>query len=243
MGMSWRSQLPIVALMKHPLLRCAGPICTAALLLAGPALAADLQVYITTPDGKPAPDVVVALFPPGGTVPAFAPPAEPVLVVQKDIRFQPYVTAVPLGTTLRFVNRDRFDHHVRSVAGGPLGSIAAAKDIDLRLAALKGGRETSADVKMDAPGITGLGCHLHGSMRAHVFVSPTPWVAVTDAAGKAALPGVPDGAGNLRLWHPDQLVAQPDVRTQAAGSTSVEARLNFSPKTRPAPTRTMRDYE
>ena len=197
--------------------------------------AAELQVYVTTPDGRPAPDVVVALLPPGGAPPATAAPVEPVVIAQKDIRFQPYVTAVPLGTTVRFVNRDRFDHHVKSMAGGPLGSIAPAKEFEFRLAAARGGNTPSAELKMDAAGSIGLGCHLHGSMRGHLFVSPTPWVAVTDAAGRAVLPGVPDGAADLRLWHPDQLVAQANVPTTVNGATTAQAKLNFAPRRRPAP--------
>lgn len=215
----------------------------AALTAAG-ALAADLQVTVTTPDGKPAPDVVVALLPTGGGAVPVAPAAEPVLIVQREIRFEPYVTAVPLGTTVRFVNRDRFDHHVRSVPGGPLGSIAPAKTFEFRLAAARGGRETSADVVIDAPGATGIGCHLHGSMRAHLYASPTPWVAVTDASGRASLRGVPDGAANLRLWHPDQLVAQADVPTQVGAAAQAQARLNFSPRPRPAPRPSLKgEYE
>lgn len=203
--------------------------------LAGTTRAAELQVYVTTPDGKPAPDVVVALLPATGQPPAPV-PGPPVTIVQRDIRFQPYVTGVPVGTTLRFVNRDRFDHHVRSVAGGPLGSIAPAKEFEFRLAAARGGKEPSQDVVMDVAGATAIGCHLHGSMRAHVFVSPSPWVAVTDAAGRATLPEVPALAGNLRLWHPDQLVAQSDLpATVPASGATVQAKLNFSPRRRPPP--------
>ena len=173
-----------------------------------------------------------------------APATEPVPIVQREIRFEPYVTAVPLGSTVRFVNRDRFDHHVRSVPGGPLGSIAPAKDFEFRLRAARGGRETFADVVIDAPGATAIGCHLHGSMRAHIFASPAPWVAVTDAAGRATLRGVPEGAANLRLWHPDQLVAQADVPVAAAGGGAVQARLNFSPRPRPAPRPSLKgEYE
>jgi plastocyanin len=204
-----RPTLRILAGMNTLLRPLAGALLPASLALAClGALAADLQVTVTTPDGKPAPDVVVALLPTGGGAVPVAPAPEPVLIVQREIRFEPYVTAVPLGSTVRFVNRDRFDHHVRSVAGGPLGSIAPAKTFEFRLAAARAGRETSADVVIDAPGATGIGCHLHGSMRAHIYASPTPWVAVTDASGRARLRGVPEGAANLRLWHPDQLVAQ-----------------------------------
>lgn len=207
-----------------------------ALVLPLGAAAAELQVYVTTPDGRPAPDVVVSLLPlaPAGAAAAVAGP--PVVIAQKDIRFEPYVTAVPLGATVRFVNRDRFDHHVRSVPGGPLGSIAPAKSFEFRLAAARGGNEPAAELVMDAPGATGIGCHLHGSMRGHIYVSPTPWVAVTNAAGRATLANAPDGAADLRLWHPDQLVAQAQVRTTVVGSNATaEAKLNFAPRRRLPP--------
>ena len=74
--------------------------------------------------------------------------------------------------------------------------------------------------------------------------SPTPWVAVTDASGRASLRGVPDGAANLRLWHPDQLVAQADVPAQVTGTVQAQARLNFSPRPRPAPRPSLKgEYE
>ena len=210
---------------------------------AAAASAADLEVYVTTPDGRPAPDVVVALLPPGPMA-AQAVPAEPVVIAQQDIRFLPYVTAVPVGTTVRFVNRDRFDHHVRSAPGGPLGSIAPAQTFEFRLAAARGSTEPSQDVRMDAPGATAIGCHLHGSMRGHVYASPTPWVAVTDAAGRARLHGVPEGAADLRLWHPDQLVAQAQPRiTVGPGSGSAEAKLNFTPRRRPPPRSSGGEYD
>lgn len=206
-----------------------------AALLAGAATAAELQVYVTTPDGKPAPDVVVMLLPLAAAGAPPPPPAAPAQIVQQEIRFVPYVTAVPQGATVRFVNRDRFDHHVKSVAGGPLGSIAPAQTFEFRIRAARGD-EPSQEVRFDAPGATGIGCHLHGSMRAHVFASPTPWVGVTDAAGRAVLAGAPEGAADLRLWHPDQLVAQAQQRlTVAAGSGSAQAQLNFAPRVRPPP--------
>ncbi|MEN9631067.1 MAG: hypothetical protein RJA10_4295 [Pseudomonadota bacterium] len=231
--------------LPAPLTTPAGLAATAAVCLALatlPAQAAELQVYVTTPDGRPAPDVVVAVLPQAGGAPAASPAAEPALIAQKDIRFQPYVTAVPLGTTVRFVNRDRFDHHVKSMPGGPLGSIAPAKEFEFRLAAARGTNEPSAELKMDVAGATGIGCHLHGSMRAHIYVSPTPWVAVTNAAGRATISGVPDGAADLRLWHPDQLVAQANVTTRLAGNATAEAKLNFTPRRRPAPTKGEYDY-
>jgi hypothetical protein len=139
---------------------------------------------------------------------------------------------VPQGGSVRFVNRDAYDHHVRSLAGGPLGSVAPAKQIDIRMGPAKGGKDTSADVVLDQAGAIVLGCHLHGSMRGHVFVAESPWHAVSDAAGRVRIDGAPDGAAELRIWHPDQLTEQPTHALQVGAASTAEVKLNFTPRTR-----------
>ena len=199
--------------------------------LAGAAMATQVTVQVSTPDGRPAADVVVTLQPTTPWAPV-APPAA-VTVSQRNLRFEPFVTAVPVGATLRFTNEDRYDHHVRSQPGGPLGNVAPAKNFEFRIEGSRPGQVSSADVVLDAPGAIVPGCHIHGSMRAHVFVSPTPWVAVTDANGRAVIDGLPPGAADLRLWHPEQLVEQHGQRlTIAATPSRAEARLNFRPPAR-----------
>jgi len=210
------------------------------MLAAAGAGAATLRVTVTNADGKPAADAVVLLQLPNAPPPPV--PAEPVAIVQKDIRFVPFVTAVGLGTTVRFVNRDSFDHHVRSQPGGPLASVPPAKQFEFRLARMKGGTPTSADLTLDVPGTIVLGCHIHGSMRGHIYVSASPWFAVTDERGQAVLEGVPDGAAELRTWHPDELVEQPVQKLQVAGDTKAESRLNFAPRKRLQPRRSEYDY-
>lgn len=206
------------------------------ILAALPLLAAagSLQVTVLGSDGKPAADVAVQLLPAAPW--SVLPPAEPVRIVQRNLRFVPFVSVVPAGGTVRFVNRDRYDHHVRSQAGGPLGNIAPAQQFEFRMAAFKGEKESTADLKLDTPGVIALGCHLHGSMRGHLLVTSTPWVAVTDEQGRATLPQLPDGQAELKLWHPEQLADQAPLRLQLAGDQSAEARVNFAPRRRPPPT-------
>lgn len=206
--------------------------CTIA-LAAGAALAhaGNLQVSVLGSDGKPAADVVVQAVPSAAWQPQPLP--EPALIAQQNIRFVPFVTVVPVGATVRFVNRDRFDHHVRSQAGGPLGNVAPAQQFAFRMAASRAfNKDATQDLKLETPGVIALGCHLHGSMRGHVLVSSTPWAAVTDDKGRVTLAQVPDGALELRVWHPEQLSDQAPARLQLAGSQSAEARLNFTPKRR-----------
>lgn len=208
--------------------------------LAGPLQAADLQVTVNTAAGRPAADVVVMVLPAvRGQAPALA---EGISIVQRDNRFEPYVTAIPSGTTVRFVNRDRYDHHVRSLGSGPMGAVPPAKSFELRLSGVQAGAiKASAEVQFDTAGSVVLGCHIHGSMRGHLFIANTPWVAVTDEFGRATLRGLPDGTAELRLWHPDQLAAQATQTLQLQGAVTAQAALGFTPQRRPAP-RPQSDY-
>ena len=196
------------------------------------ASAGTVQVTVTGADGKPAANVVVQVRPTAAWAPRPAPPVA--VVSQQDLRYEPFVTVVPMGGSLRFVNRDAYDHHVRSLAGGPLGSVAPAKQIDIRMGPAKSGKDASNDVVLDQLGAIVLGCHLHGSMRGHVLVSDTPWNAVSDAAGRVRIEGVPDGAAELRVWHPDQFADQASQALQVAAASNAEAKLNFPPRTRAA---------
>lgn len=218
-------------------------------LAATTAHAGTVQLTVTDKDGKPAPDVVVLVQAANkGTV---TPAAKPVLITQEGSRFIPFLTVVPVGTTLRFVNKDAYDHHVRSTASGPLGAIAPAQTFELRLdadpvAEAKGGIDaypsgpakkrsgvSSADVKMDAAGPIGLGCHIHGSMRGQVYVANTPWFGKTDANGVVTIDGVPDGGASLTVWHPDQLQEQAAVPVQVSATpVKTTTQLNFVPKRR-----------
>jgi plastocyanin len=201
-------------------------------LAAASTQAARLQISVSTPDGKPASDVAVLLTPTAAW--GSQPLPEPAVIAQQNIRFQPFITVVPVGGTVRFVNKDRYDHHVRSQPGGPLGNIAPAKQFEFRMAGTAAGKEgTPAELKMDVPGSVALGCHLHGSMRGHVLVSTTPWYAVTDDKGQAVIDGVPDGQAELKVWHPDQLTEQAMTRVQVGSQASAEAKLNFAPRRRP----------
>ena len=100
-------------------------------------------------------------------------------------------------------------------------------------AARKKSGATTADIKVDKPGPIGLGCHIHASMRGQVYVSATPWFGKTDANGAIVIDGVPDGAAEVSLWHPDQLTEQPVQRLQAgAAPVMASAQLNFVPRRR-----------
>ena len=217
--------------------------CIAALLALAalaPASGASLTINVTGADGKPAADTVVMLRRAGGFQ-GFDVREVPV-ITQKDIRFSPYVTVVPPRGTVRFVNQDNFAHHLRSMPSGPMGSVPPSQEFEYRMAAARGNNFSSAELKVESSGVIVLGCHLHGSMRGHIFVTPTPWYAVTDDEGRATVE-VPDGPASLALWHPDQLTEQPAAAVQVAGNGALAQALNFTPRKRPPPQRPKGEYE
>jgi plastocyanin len=195
--------------------------------------AATLHVTINGADGRPAADTVVLVQP--ATAPATTASPATVTLEQKDFRFMPYVTVVAAGGALRFLNKDPFDHHIRSLPGGPMSNVAPIKAIELRLAPSGKAGDRSEPVKLELPGSILLGCHLHGSMRGHVLVAPTPWFAVTDERGRARVDELPEGAVELRIWHPDQLTEQAAQKLQLGPSLGTEVKLNFTPRRRPPP--------
>ena len=181
--------------------------------LAGPAVAGDLIVTVTKPDGAPLADAVVSLpAAPGAPKPAFAWKQE---IAQKDKTFLPFVLVTPVGATVSFPNLDRFRHHVYSFSKGN------KFELDLY------GKDETRSVAFRAVGTAALGCNIHDEMVAFVRVVDTPWVAKTDASGRAEIKGAPDGKVKVSIWHPyakgkDQSAAVDAVLSpDAAASVSV----------------------
>lgn len=204
---------------------------TVCLLATGAARAGTLQLRVTAQDGTPARDVVVWVATPVRVPPPTFPPAA-VVIEQRDLQFVPPVTVVRTGTPVRFSNQDRYDHHVRSVPSGPLGSVPPANAFELRLSG-NDPKARSAEILADKPGIVGLGCHLHSSMRGSLFVTDSPYFTKTDQNGVAQLDNLPDGPADVRLWHADQLVEQVAQKvTVGPTPLSATAQLNFSPRRR-----------
>ncbi|MFN3377208.1 MAG: plastocyanin [Burkholderiaceae bacterium] len=184
-------------------------------------------------DGRPVQDAVVVLYPTGAaTAPAALLPAAPV-IEQERMRFVPQVTVVAPGTKVRFTNLDRWDHHVRGTSVSAPG-VPDSAGFELRLAGKTEGRASDqAEVRFDQVGVVLLGCHLHGSMRGHVFVTDSAWTVKTDADGIARLSGVPDGPAQLRVWQADQLVDVPRRTVQVSATPVLESvQLSVVPRRR-----------
>jgi plastocyanin len=175
--------------------------------LAGWANAGNLQVLVVDKEGKPVPDAVVVVVPANKGEPRTALPAQ-VTISQEKMRFIPAVSVVAVGARALFVNNDPWEHHVRaSAAGFAQFNTANSGGFELRLDGKPEGKPgKTAEAVFEKAGPVLLGCHIHGSMRGHVYVSDSPWTVLTGADGIAQVEQIPDGAAQVRVWQADQLL-------------------------------------
>lgn len=160
----------------------------------------------------------------------FAPPpntAKQAVIAQENKEYDPYVTAVRVGTEAVFPNRDSVQHH--------LYSVSKPKRFEKPLYA----SGASESVRFDKTGVITLGCNIHDWMVAYVLVLPTPWFVKTGADGIAVLQGMPPGRYQLEIWHPR--LRKPISREITLGSDtnlaeSISLKLNRDRRIRRAPT-------
>lgn len=211
---------------------------SALLMAALAAQAADLTVTVLDRNGKPLADAVVLV---DSAVQGVRPtPVLEASVAQEKLRFVPAVTVVGLGAKIAFSNLDSWDHHVILGLMGAGGVyVDPGQNTQFRLAGRVGSKPPASDSKvLSQPGAYLLGCHIHGSMRGHIYVADTPWARLGGEDGKAVLQGVPEGPARVRIWHPDQLVegAPAAVQVAAAGSAvSITTQIAPARKKRAAP--------
>lgn len=150
--------------------------------------AAEIQLTISDTSGKPLNNAVAALVP--EIKPVFNTPAE-ARIDQRNRMFIPGVMAVRTNTLVRFPNSDDIRHHVYS--------FSPAKKFELRL--YHG--MTAQPVLFEKPGTVVLGCNIHDSMVAYIYVVDTEYFALSDASGNIRIQA-PAGKYQLQVYHPRQ---------------------------------------
>ncbi|MBC54171.1 MAG: hypothetical protein CMQ34_10110 [Gammaproteobacteria bacterium] len=182
------------------------PAMLAGMLLASPVYAVDLSLRLHDEEGNPVSLAIVeARLTPAETRPN-APVAE---IDQINRRFVPMVLQVWPGQTVNFPNSDNVRHHVYSFSDIKQFSTPLYAD------------ENVEPVRFETPGIAVLGCNIHDSMVAYVYVSAWQDVAVSDDAGQVALNGMAEQPQTLHIWHPwlqtPDNTYELDVSSAAAG--------------------------
>ncbi|NML47082.1 plastocyanin [Ramlibacter sp. G-1-2-2] len=205
----------------------------AGMLAAVATQAGALKVTVLDKEGKPVPDAVVVLAPAAPGAPKPLPTH--VTISQEKMRFVPAVSLVAVGAQATFVNNDPWEHHVRASAAG-LHSFddAPGGGFELRLDGKAAGKPAAvAEGRFDKAGPVLLGCHLHASMKAHVFVSDTPWAALSDDSGQASFEAVPEGLVRIKVWQADQLLDLPPQQlTLTAAPAAASVQLQVVPRRR-----------
>jgi len=171
-------------IMNHKLLRKL--FIVAALCVSPLAVSAQFQLSVVDDKGNPLKDAVAALVPAQKIDYAAAPTA---IMDQHQNMFVPAVLAIRVNTQVRFPNSDDVRHHVYS--------FSPAKKFELRL--YHG--MTAEPVLFDKPGTVVLGCNIHDSMVAYIYVVETDYFAIADAQGKISLEA-PVGKYQLQIYHP-----------------------------------------
>jgi plastocyanin len=120
-------------------------------------------------------------------------PQEPVVMDQQDYFFVPHVLAVEAGRQVEFRNSDVANHGVTASSLEPKNAF--------NVTTAQGGRYAHRFVAAKTP--VAIGCPIHGTMAAWVFVFDHRFHAVTDHQGRFRLPPVPPGRYTLRAHHPD----------------------------------------
>jgi plastocyanin len=164
-------------------------------MVSAAAHAATVSLQITDSNGRPAANAVVAMTGQDSGATASRLPSEQV-IDQRHETFLPLVTLLRKGGRVTFTNNDTTMHQVYSFS--PVKQFAFEIDE---------GRK-SQPVVFDKPGIAAIGCNIHDHMIAYVYVADTPWVALTDAKGRAQL-DAPAGNYRVEVWHPQLAPGRP----------------------------------
>jgi plastocyanin len=164
--------------------------------------------------GRPAAgaDQAVVWFEPDR--PVRRPAAREVEMTTARKRFEPRVLVVPVGSTVRFPNRDPILHNVFSVSG------RNAFDLGL-LGSGEGG-----EARFVEAGVVRVFCNVHHRMVGYVVVLDTPFSAVPAADGSFRIAGLPEGPGELVAWHERGEPVR--RRVDIAAGTSASLRLELT---------------
>lgn len=187
----------------------------------GVARAGDVTVVVKDDKGRPVPDAAVWVEPAGAHGRPKPVEAE---IIQRQRQFIPRVTVIPVGSSVRFPNRDTVQHHVYSF------SPVLTFDLPLYIG------ESPRTIAFDRAGVVTLGCNIHDWMAASIVVVDTPFYGITDAGGRVVVRGAPGGEALIHVWHA-RLRGEP-VEWRAdlsGGSIEREAVLKLRPEFRRTP--------
>lgn len=179
-----------------------------AAIAGGPDSSSGAVVGTVTVGGQPAADVVISLEGKAPDSESGPPPAAShaqVTMVQKDLKFFPYVLPVMVGTTVEFPNDDTVWHNIYSDSN--------VKKFDLGLY----GPGKKKTVTFETPGVVRIRCNVHPTMEAYIVVEAHRNFASPDSRGNYRFDGIPLGTYRVQVWHPSLGVKTESFTLERAG--------------------------
>ena len=110
---------------------------------------------------------------------------------QENRQFRPRVLVLHTGDSVRFENRDYFDHSVFSNSGANTFALD------------KSPKGVTGTRSFNTAGAVRIQCDIHSTMRADVLVLENAYFGEADAAGKWRISGLPEGKYTLVAWEPN----------------------------------------
>jgi len=147
----------------------------------------------------------------GGNQPSKAP--ETVVIDQRNIRFDPDLVIVPVGSTIQFPNSDPIFHNIFS--------LSKTQPFDLGFYP----QHQSRTVKFPHAGIVQVYCHIHANMYAAIVVTSSPWYARPESDGSFSWSGVPAGHYRLVAWHKVAGFFRTEVDVPESGKVEAALRI------------------
>ena len=132
---------------------------------------------------------------------------------QRNETFVPHVLAITTGTTVDFLNSDKFYHNVFS--------LSKTRRFDLGRYAT--GR--SEAIRFDRPGIVRVFCDIHSHMNAFILVFSHPFFGLTGVDGRYHLDNVPPGTYNVIAWSEGTASDPRPVTVSEGGTTDLDFTL------------------
>lgn len=117
------------------------------------------------------------------------PMKEPVTIDQKGCHFVPHVAIATVGSKAVFLNSDVCTHNIHTFA---------RKSEGMNKAVASGGKE---EMKLEHREVVKVACDYHPWMSCYLFVTDTPFTALTKEDGTFEIAGLAPGTYKAEVWH------------------------------------------
>ena len=140
------------------------------------------------------------------------PTASTLTVDNRKCQFAPHVAVLTAGSTVEATNSDPISHTTHLYYG------ALSRNL-----ALSTGEKLSQFV--NRPGLIIVKCDIHGWMKAYIRVDSHPFHAVSDAAGRFEIRGIPAGSYTLEAWH--EVLGKQMISVTVKGGTTEQIEIQY----------------